>query len=78
MGKFESNSYLRVAYPGGKTSVRGPEGRIWLGNFGFFSFWETVLKFSQGRRQVLVEVRRGSGTCEAPCILDHHCSSATL
>jgi len=31
--------------------------------------WRTVLKFSQGRRQVLVEVRRGAETCDAPCIL---------
>jgi len=31
--------------------------------------WRTVLKFSQGRRQVLVEVRRGARTCDAPCIL---------
>jgi len=29
-------------------------------------------------RQLLVEVRRGTGTCDAPCILDHHCSSASL
>ena len=31
-------------------------------------------------RQLLVEarVRSGTGTCDAPCILDHHCSSASL
>ena len=29
-------------------------------------------------RQLLVEVRRGIGTCDAPCTLDHHCSSASL
>jgi len=40
--------------------------------------WGTVLKFSQRRRQLLVEVRRGAGTCAAPCILDYHCSSASL
>jgi len=28
-------------------------------------------------RQLLVEVMRGAGTCGAPCILDHHCSSAS-
>jgi len=40
--------------------------------------WGTVLKFSLRRRQVLVEVRHGAGTCEAPCILDYHRSSASL
>jgi len=29
-------------------------------------------------RQLLMEVRRGTGTCDAPCILDQHCSSASL
>jgi len=37
----------------------------------------TVLVFSQRRRQLLVKVRRGTGTCEAPCILDYHCRSAS-
>ena len=42
--------------------------------------WGTVLKLSNRRRQLLVysEVRRGAGTCEAPCILNYHCSSASL
>jgi len=39
--------------------------------------WGTVLKFSHSRRQVLVEVRRGAATCDAPCIFDYHCSSAS-
>ena len=39
--------------------------------------WGTVLNFSQRCRQLLVEVWRGAGTCGAPCILDHHCSSAS-
>jgi len=29
-------------------------------------------------RQLLVVLRRGTGTCDAPCILDHHCSSDSL
>jgi len=40
--------------------------------------WGTILKFSHHRRHLLVEVRRGAGTRDAPCILDHHCSSASL
>jgi len=30
------------------------------------------------RQQLLVRVGRGAGTCEAPRILDYHCSSAPL
>ena len=37
-----------------------------------------VLKFSLRRRQLLVEVRLGAGTCDAPCKLDYDCSSASL
>ena len=57
--------------------MRTPEERLPSGapkeEFGHMIFeqnlsWGTVLKISQRRRQVLVEVRRGVGTCEAPCI----------
>ena len=40
--------------------------------------WRTVLKFSQRRRQLPVEVRRGAGTCDDPCILACYCSSTSL
>jgi len=45
--------------------------------------WGTEIKFSQCRRQLLVEVRCVAGTCDDPCILAciyrpiHHCSSAS-
>jgi len=39
--------------------------------------WGNELKFSQRRRQLLVEVRRGAATCDDPCILDYFCSSAS-
>jgi len=58
--------------------LRTPEERLPSGSpkeeFGRMIFeknlpWGTVLKFSQRCRQLLVEVRRGAGTCDDPCIL---------
>jgi len=40
--------------------------------------WGTVRKFSRRRRQVLVEVKRGAGTYEAPCILGRVLDSAFM
>jgi len=40
--------------------------------------WGAVLKISQQRQQVLVGVRRGAGTCEAPCILARVLDSAFI
>jgi len=69
-------------------ALRTPEERLPSGGpkeeFGRMIFiqknllWGTVLKFSQRRGQLLVKVRRGAGTCDAPCTLDYHCSSASL
>ena len=62
----------RVAYPGGEIFLRCPEGppkdpRDWM-IFGKNLPWKTVLKFIQRRRQLLVQVRRGAGTCDDLCI----------
>jgi len=38
----------------------------------------TVLMFSHRRLQLLVEVWRGAGMCDDPCILAYYCSSASL
>jgi len=40
--------------------------------------WGTVTRFSHRRRQVLVEVRCGAGTCGAPCILGRVLDSAFM
>jgi len=40
--------------------------------------WGTILKFSQRHWQLLVEVRRGAGTCEDPCILKRVLDSAFM
>jgi len=37
-----------------------------------------LLKFSQCRRQLLVEVRRGAGTCDDPCIIGRVLDSAFM
>jgi len=65
-------------------ALRTPEERLPSGalkeEFGWMIFQK---KSSLGdrtkvSRQLLVEVRRGAGTCDAPCTLNHHCSSASL
>jgi len=82
----------RLESGGGQTlgcyyALRTPEESLPSGapkeEFGWMIFETksslgTVLKFSQHCRQLLVEVRRGAGTCEAPCILEYYCSSASL
>jgi len=71
----------RVAYPEGQASLRVPDWKFWLDDFWKKSslqlgdrtnFW----RLSQRRRQVLVEMRCGAGTCEAPCILGNVLDSA--
>jgi len=72
----------RLESGGGQTlgcyyALRTPEERLPSGapkeEFGWMIFETksslgTVLKFSQHRRQLLVEVRRGAGKCQAQCI----------
>jgi len=49
-----------------------------------YSLGDRILKLlmncTEFRRSfnLLVEVRRGAGTCDAPCILDPHCGSASF
>ena len=68
----------RVAYPGGEASLRALKEEFSQMIFEKNLPWGTVLKFSHRRRQLLVEVRHGARTCDVPCILDYHCSSASL
>jgi len=76
----------RVAHPGEATKrlkERGPGPGAPKEEFGRMIFeknlpWGTVLMLSQRRRQVLVEVRGGAGTCEAPCILGKVLDSAFM
>ena len=65
-------------------TLRTPEKRLPSGapkdEFGRMTFQKksSLGDHSKGPRQLLVEVRRGTGTCDTTFILDHHCSSASL
>jgi len=66
-------AHWHVAYPGREASLRGPKGRIWPDDF-----WK---KHSLGDRTkdqapTHMEVRRGVGTCDAPCVLRRVLDSA--
>jgi len=68
---------LARCVPRKEASLRGPEMTIWPVLDKNLP-WGTVLKFSQRHRQLLVEVRRGAGTCEDPCILRRVLDSAFM
>jgi len=59
----------RVAYPRREAFLRGPDRKIWPDDFWKNLPLETVLKFSQCRRQLPVEVRRGANSCDDQRIL---------
>ena len=71
-GDFQKNRNLRTLPSGAPKEEFGR--MIFKKNLA----WGAVLKLSQQRQQVLVGVRRGAGTCEAPCILARVLDSAFI
>ena len=61
---------LRVAYPGGEASLGAPKEE--LGRM-IFEKKSSLGDRAKVQSPTLVEVRRGAGTCDVPCILDYHC-----